>query len=223
MKYKINFEIDFKHNSFPGKLIAFEGIDASGKSTQVKKLSEFLKQKGEEVFLTKNPTREHEIGTLIHKILQKEIKVPPVAIQYLYSADRAVQEIYVTERLKKGETVITDRYFWSTIPYGLADLKDASIEDTAKIRLVADSLLSHYHGFILPNYTFYLEVSVETALQRLNKMDKFKEIYEEKASIERVKAGYDFLVEKFKDEIIVINGEQPEEKVTEEIISHLSS
>ncbi|OGH05271.1 MAG: dTMP kinase [Candidatus Levybacteria bacterium RBG_16_35_11] len=223
MKHKIQFELEFKKNTYPGKLIAFEGMDASGKTTQAKRLANYLTEKGEKVFLTKNPTREGEIGVLIHKILQKQVKVPSVAIQYLYSADREVQQIEIVERLKKGETVITDRYFWSAVPYGLADLKDASVEDAAKIILVAQSILSHYHGFIIPDYTFYLEVSVNEAVKRLSEMHKIKEIYEEKELFERVKQGYDFLIGEFKDEIIVINGERDEEEVTEEIAKILNN
>jgi dTMP kinase len=222
MKYKINFELEFIKNPYSGKLIAFEGMDASGKTTQAKKLFEALISQGKKVFLTKNPTREGEIGTLIHRILQKEVEIPPSAIQYLYTADREVGQVEVVERLKRGEMVITDRYFWSAIPYGMADLKDLSLEEIARIMLIAQSILSHYHGFILPDYTFYLDISVEEAVNRLSKMQKVKEIYEEKEVFERVKAGYDWLAKEFKDEITVIDGKQQVDKITEEILNRMT-
>jgi dTMP kinase len=221
MKYHVEFDIDFKRNSYSGKFVVLEGLDASGKTTQVQKLADALTKQGKAVYLTKNPTREGEIGNLIHRILQREVSVPPAAIQHLYSADREVQQEEIIKHLKKGEIVINDRYFWSGVPYGLADLKDLSIEDGARIVLVAQSLLSHYHSFIVPDNTFYLKISVNEAVRRLSEMQKVKEIYEEKAVIERVKAGYDWLIKEFKDEITVINGEQDIDKITEEILSYI--
>jgi dTMP kinase len=221
MNYHIDFDLDFKRNPYSGKLIVLEGLDTSGKSTQAKKLLEALRARGKTVFLTKNPTRVGEIGELIHRILQKEVKVPPAAIQYLYSADREVQQEEIIKHLKNGEIVITDRYFWSGVPYGLADLKDFPLEEEAKIILVAQSMLSHYHSFVLPDYTFYLQISIETAIERLSKMHKVREIYEEEGVFKRVKMGYEWLLKEFKDEIIVINGENTEEEVLEEIISKI--
>jgi dTMP kinase len=222
MKYKVNFEIDFKRNPYDGKLIALEGMDASGKTTQAEKLFEVLKAQGKKVYLTKEPTREGEIGGLIHRILQKEVMIPSAAIQYLYSADREVQQAELVEHLKNGEIVITDRYFWSSVPYGLADQKDLSIDDGAKMILVAQSVLSHYHGFIVPDYTFLLEISVDEVMERLSKMKKNKEIYEERDVIERVKKGYDWIANEFKDEIILINGSKRESEIAEEILNKLS-
>jgi dTMP kinase len=221
MKYHVDFDLEFKKNPYPGKLIALEGLDASGKTTQVQKLADYLEKKGEKVFVTKNPTREGEIGTLIHKILQKQLTVPSVAMQYLYSADREVQQEEIIEHLEKGETVVTDRYFWSAVPYGLADLREADVENTAKIILVAQSILSHYYGFIVPDKTFYLQISVGQAVERISKQHEVKEIYEEKGLLERVKTGYDWLEKEFPDEIITINAEQDVDKVTQDLVKNL--
>ena len=221
MNYHVEFDLEFTKNPYKGKLIVLEGLDASGKTTQVKLLAEELIKRGKKIYLTKNPTREGEIGNLIHRILQREVKIPPVAIQYLYTADRETQQEEIKEHLKNGEIVIMDRYFWSSVPYGLADLKDLSLEKDAKIIAVAQSLLSQYHKFIIPDYTFYLSIGVDEAMQRLGKMSKIKEIYEEKEVIERVKMGYDWLLKEFKNEITVINGEQDMNRITEEILNHI--
>jgi dTMP kinase len=222
MKYKIEFEIEFLKNPYPGKLIVLEGLDASGKTTQSKKLAEELTQQGKKVYLTKNPTRSGEIGELIHRILQKEVEIPSAAIQYLYTADREASQGEIIEHLKNGEIVIVDRYFWSAVPYGLADLKNSPLEDEAKVLVVSQSILSHYHGFIAPDFTFYLEISAGEAMRRLSEMQKTKEIYEEKEILERVKAGYDWLTKEFKNEIITINGEKSEEEVLSEIIKKIN-
>src|SRR5690242_9009551 len=107
MKHHISFDLELVQNTYPGKYYALEGIDGSGKTTQVEKLSEYFKSQGKEVFLTKEPT-DGEIGQLIRKIVTKQITVPPMSLQYLFSADRAVhlQEVVIPV-LKKGSIVIS--------------------------------------------------------------------------------------------------------------------
>ena len=74
MKYHIEFDINFKRNEFPGKYIAIEGIDGSGKSTQIEKLFEYFKSQGKEVIKTREPRKDEGlIGELIQKILNPGI------------------------------------------------------------------------------------------------------------------------------------------------------
>ena len=53
MKYHIEFNLDFKRNIYPGKFIALEGIDGSGKTVEAHLLAKALRKEGKEVFLTK--------------------------------------------------------------------------------------------------------------------------------------------------------------------------
>ena len=103
----------------------------------------------------------------------------------------------------------------------MADLREADVENTAKIILVAQSILSHYYGFIVPDKTFYLQISVGQAVERISKQHEVKEIYEEKGLLERVKTGYDWLEKEFPDEIITINAEQDVDKVTQDLVKNL--
>src|SRR5207253_2723229 len=114
MKYHVSFDIDFRRNIYPGKLIALEGIDGSGKTTQVERIAQILRQKDKKIFLTTNPT-DGVIGRMIRDALNGKIKLSPVSWQYLYSADRQMQQEEILPRLEKGETVITHRYFWSAV------------------------------------------------------------------------------------------------------------
>lgn len=220
MKYNLNFDLDFKRNPYSGKFIVIEGIDGSGKTTQVELLSDFFENQGKEVFIAKEPT-DGIVGQLIRKIIRKEIQVPKTSIQYLFAADRAshLEEMIVPE-LKKGKMVISDRYFWSAVAYGLADLEE---KKNGNRLLVAQSILSFYHQFILPNFTFYLDISTETAMKRISKRHKEgeREYYEEKEKLEKTIQGYKWLVDKFPEEITVIGGEKPVGEVTEEILEKL--
>lgn len=218
MNYHIEFNLDFKRNPYPGTFIVLEGIDGSGKTTQVKRVKNSLtKLSGKEVFLTKEPT-ESVVGQLIGKIIRSEIKVPKTAIQYLFCADRVIHlEKVVIPKLKEGGIVLCDRYFWSSLTYGIAD-RDGVLKADGDTLFAAQSILSMYHQFIVPDFTFYLRVAVSTAISRLSKMQKIREIYEEKGKLLKIAKGYDWVVEQFPKEITVIDGEKSPEEVTKQIL-----
>src|SRR6185437_8637317 len=173
MKYHISFDIDFKRNSAKGLYIALEGIDGSGKTTQVERLVSFFKEKGREVVQTREPRKgEGLIGKLIQDILHGKTAVSPVAFQYLFSADRQMhhQEL-ILPALAEGKVVISDRCFWSAIPYGILDTNDRIDPNAIQQKLVAQSILSFYHEFTVPDKTFYLDVSLDTAIERIHSRD----------------------------------------------------
>lgn len=217
MSYKINFEIDFKRNKFPGKLIAIEGNEGSGKTTQVKRVVEELKKKGIDAIATKEPTTM-PIGQFIREsILTGKVKVPAVSIQYLYCADRAMHQEEIEDYLRKGKTVVMDRYFWSSVAYAFADLEF----DKDKYLTVL-SVLSPYDQFIKPDLTFYLKVSQQEALGRIETSHKHKEIYDNEEKFPKIEEGYDYLMEIFPEEFVKINAEQKEEEIAREIIQEIS-
>lgn len=222
MKYHIEFDLELKKNPYPGKLIVIEGIDGSGKSTQAQKVTEALNRKGIKSILTKEPTDE-VTGKLIRQILSGQTNLPQVAFQYLFSADRAVHQEQIKNYLKKGITVVSDRYFWSSVVYGMADKgMDFKKENGDRENLlVALSILSMYHQFLLPDFSFALKVSVATAVERIKKKDTYIEIYEKENKLKELATGYDWLVEKFKKEITVIDGEKSVGEVTNTMIERI--
>jgi dTMP kinase len=222
MKYHVAFDLDFKRNTYPGKFIVLEGIEASGKTTQVKLVSEIITNT-QKIFVTKNPT-DNEIGAYIrNEILSgKNKNVPPIAYQYLFVSDRVAQQIDLIERLRKGETIISDRYFWSSVAYGIADREGTNYENWEEVSMTALSLLSMYHQFILPDLSIYLDVSLEESLRRISGSAKHTEIYDNhKASI-KIKKGYDWIRKTFPKEITVLNGEKPLDEITKEIVELVS-
>ncbi|HVF69696.1 MAG TPA: dTMP kinase, partial [Xanthomonadales bacterium] len=207
-----------------GRYIVLEGIDGSGKTTQIERLYEYFKKQGKEVVKTREPRKdEGVIGKLIQKILNGKTKVPSVAIQYLFSADRGMHHAELIEpALKEGKIVISDRCFWSAVPYGVLDLAGDFDKNTANYILISQSILSMYHQFTAPDLTIYLDIPVERAMDRLSKKAHAKEIYEEKKKILKAKEGYDWLLREFPKEFKIINGAQSVEAVTEEIIKIIS-
>jgi dTMP kinase len=225
MKYHIEFDIDFKRNNAEGLYIAVEGIDGSGKTTQVERLVSYLKNQGKEVVQTREPRKGVGlIGKLIQDILHGDTEIPSVAFQYLFSADRQIhhQEL-ILPALNEGKVVVSDRCFWSAIPYGLLDVNEKIEKNNIAQKLVAQSILSFYHEFTVPDKTFYLEVGLDTAIERITKGDGVKEIYEDKAKLERAVEGYQWLLNEFPKEFTVINANNGVEEVAAEIIAKVKN
>jgi len=224
MKYHLELDIDLKKNPFKGKYISVEGIDGSGKTSQVERIVEYYKKQGKNVIQTREPRKTGVIGEIAQEVLNGEQKMSPLALQYLFATDRVLsQEEVIIPALKRGDIVVSDRCFWSAIVYGILDRTGGNYDyKEADFMLVVYSILSMYHRFIVPDYTFYLKIPLETALSRLKKKDDVKEIYEHKEKLKKVIEGYNWLSEKFVKEMITLDGAKPIDQVTKEIISKLT-
>ena len=215
MKQHVSFDIDFKRNTYPGKFIVLEGIEASGKTTQVARLGKEFP----DAVLTKNPT-DSQIGSLIrNEVLGGHSTIPPVAYQYLFAADREIQQAEILGYLKKGKTVISDRYFWSSVAYGIADREGLDYSDWENVSLTSFSILSMYHQFVLPDISIYLEISLDESLKRIRGSKKHTEIYDNPKMNVKIKKGYKWLLEKFTQEFKIVSAEKSEGKLTEELVS----
>ncbi len=221
MKYHIGFDIDLKKNPYKGKYIVIEGIDGSGKTTQVERIVAYFKSKGKKVIQSREPRKTGVIGEIVQKVLNRELKMPRLALQYLFATDRVLsQEEIIIPALKRGDIVISDRCFWSAIVYGILDRTGGKYDyKEADFMLIVYSILSMYHRFIKPDYTFYLKIALNTSLSRIQEKDDIKEIYEDKEKLRKVIEGYNWLSRQFAKEIIAINGEKPIDEVMREIIS----
>ena len=220
MSYHVSFDIDFKRNPYGGQYIAFEGIDGSGKTYQVEQLTAYFHRLGKEVVLTREPRKKGSIvGDLIGKVLLGETKMSPVAFQFLASADRYInQEEIVIPALKEGKIVLTDRSFWSVVPYAILDIGLSYPEDDSKVMMAAQGLLSMYHQFIIPDMTFFLDVSVDTASQRLKKKPDDIEIYEKKDKLRKLIKGYQWLLSEFPQEFYQIDANRSVAEVSNSVI-----
>mgnify|MGYP002511929704 CR=1 FL=1 len=107
-----------------GNFIAFEGIDGSGKSTQIGLLAERLKKEGVCCYTTMEPTNA-PVGSLVRQVMTGRIRMDNKAIAALFAADRLdhlLNEVDgIASKIEEGTTVLTDRYYFSsygvTIPF----------------------------------------------------------------------------------------------------------
>lgn len=140
--------------------ITFEGIEGSGKSTQIKMLARALKKRGQHVVLTREPGGT-KIGGHIRKILldARNHKIDPLSELLLYYADRAqhVRE-FIKPKLDKGCIVICDRFDDATLAYqGFGrGLKRPWLDGLRKIVL----------GRLRPDLTILMDLDVHVGLKR---------------------------------------------------------
>ena len=118
-----------KRDSERGRFIVFEGLDGSGKSTQIERLAEKLKLLGRKVYCTAEPTNNSTTGGLIRDTLSNNYKRGATELAALFLSDRISHNVNPVWGIKKflddGIDVICDRYYYSSFAYqGLeTDLK----------------------------------------------------------------------------------------------------
>jgi len=223
MKYHVEFDIQFKKNPHKGLYIVLEGINASGKNTQVVNLKKYFESQGKTVVTTDEPTHTLLVGKFVRKLITSGQQIPSSALQYLYTADRIINhETIILPALQKGKIVLASRSFWSAVVYGVMDRGGVNYtRPNADLLLVSQGILSMYHKTMLPDYTFHLDISVATALKRMKKLRRTKDIYETRDKLSQLLAGYRWLQKQFKDEFISIDAEKPIDAVTEEIVKKI--
>lgn len=218
MKHHISFDLELRKSSYTGKLIVVEGIDGAGKTTQAKEVVKRLNKEGINAAYTKEPT-DQVIGQFIReKILSGNMEINPLALQYLFNADRVMHMEKIEKLLEKGMIIVMDRYFWSSVAYGLADL-----EEVTDWYLTAFSVLSFYHQFILPDMSLFLKVSPEIALQRIKGSGKHSEIYDTAEKLPKIEKNYENLMKEFPEAFTVLDAERDFEEITIDIVSRIKT
>jgi len=193
--------------------ITFEGLDGSGKTTQIKLLYDYLKEKGLDVVTAVEPGGT-AIGRKIRKILLDKYnhEMSYKAETFLFLASRAelVSKV-ISPALSKGRTVICDRFFDSTIVYqGIA--RGLGVDKILDMSLWAT-------GGIVPDITFLLSIKADKGKKRMDSASKKRDRMElEKDNFrEKVYQGYLNIAGKYKDRFVVIDGEKKIEDIFEEV------
>src|SRR5688572_27649924 len=109
-----------------GLLIAFEGLDQSGKQTQAEMLRDRVVEAGRLVRLLSFPAYDTSIGTEIGKALQGDRDYGADVMQLLYVANRYEYKPQIERELQRGTVLICDRYLASSVAYGDAQGLDAA-------------------------------------------------------------------------------------------------
>ena len=137
-----------------GHIIAFEGLDQSGKQTQAELLRDRLKQEGHKARLVSFPDYGTSIGEEIARALQGEREYGPDVMQLLYVANRYERKPDLTRWLDGGLMLVCDRYMASSIAYGEAQGLDSM-------------WLTQMQQFLPPpSLTILLDIAPETAVNR---------------------------------------------------------
>ena len=200
-----------------GLFITFEGIEGSGKSTQIKKLVHALNQEGLLPVVTREPGGT-PIGEEIRKIIldKKHQRMDPKTELLLYLSSRAqhLAEI-IQPKLEDGQIIISDRFSDATLAYqGYGRGKDFG-------------KLKEFSAFILnakePHVTFLLDIDVFIGLSRIKKRGPLNRLDQEDLDFhQRVRDGYLQLAKENPRRIQVLSGEKDSESLHKEITQILA-
>jgi dTMP kinase len=200
--------------------ITLEGIEGSGKTTQLKHIADFLRKKGHDCVITREPGGT-PIGEKIRAILLDPASkgINPLTELLLYMADRVqhVKEL-LGPSLAAGQTVLCDRYFDATLVYqGYARGLDIELIEQLHQLLLAG---------LRPDITFLLDLPPETGLSRAwaqinngNRTGRESRFEKEALSFhEKVRAGYLTLARKEPERFRIIDASRDLNDVQKEIL-----
>ncbi len=208
----------YRNPETPGSFfLSLEGIEGSGKSTQIQEIEKFVKMKGLRVVTLREPGGTAFGEKLREAILKSETPLHPLAECHLFLASRAqlLKEKILPFLLRPGSVVILDRYIDSTLAY----------QGKAR-RLGYETVLTlHQHDplNLLPHRTYFLDISLETSMERQKARGNEKDYFEAQKQefYQNLVDGYRELSVIFPERILKINAERTLSEVTKEIISDL--
>ena len=180
-----------------GYFIVFEGVDGGGKSTQMKMLADYFKDKGYEVKLHMEPTNG-TIGSLIWTYMRsKNRSYSPETEALLFAADRIEHGKTIEKLLSEGKVVISDRYLHSSLAY-----QGAAGVDVEWMKCLNRDTLK-------PDLVLLLDIDPVNSLKRVSGRDKT--VFEELEYLRKVRAEYLRYVE--AGELTVVDASQGIEDV----------
>ncbi len=195
-------------------LITFEGIDGSGKSTQISLLKEKLMEDGRQVEVFREPGGTR-ISEMVRKILlDPELDMDPVTELLLFSSARSqlVAE-KVQPLLEQGTIVILDRFYDSTVAYQGYGRESLPIEKIHQVNEAAS------HGLV-PDVTIYLRITPKEAAERTKNIDKDRMERSGDSFFQKVFQGFEKLAE-IEPRFKVVHSNQEPEKTHRDIMKVL--
>ena len=210
--------------SLQGKFITFEGIDGSGKSTQLRMLAGDLRARGVDLIATQEPGGTPLGRRLREAFLETEETVAPLAELLLFAADRAQHvEFLIKPALEEGRVVISDRYADATFAYQGAGrgFPEAMVNEIIELAT----------GGLKPDLTVFFDITVENAIKRMaerhetgegrNRMD-----VETADFYSKVRDAYLRIAKSEPDRFVIVDGngsvEETHAKVAEVISNFLT-
>lgn len=191
-----------------GAIIAFEGLDQSGKQTQAELLRDALKHEGRKARLVSFPDYATSIGEELARALQGEREYGPEVMQLLYVANRYERKADLERWLAGGLVLVCDRYVASSVAYGEA-------------QGLEPAWLTGMQRFLPPaTLTILLDIAPETAVRRKS-VDRDR--YERDLALQqRVRDCYLRQAERAVD-WIRLDGEREKAAIAEDVFSAVSA
>lgn len=195
-----------------GKFFVFEGIDGSGKSTQIELLSQKLQAEGYKVYQTCEPT-DGQIGKFIRSILKGENKTDEQTIAALFLADRLDhlhnEDNGLLKKIEEGYIVICDRYYFSSYAYHSAHVP---LDWVIKANSLPASLLQ-------PTLNIFLDLAPEKSMERITKGREKLELFEnlERLTTTRKQFFHAFEVLKDVENVTVVNADRSIDAISDEV------
>lgn len=205
------------HPQKRGRFIALEGIDGSGKSTQIRLLKNRLDSMGLACLETREPT-DSPIGSLIRQFLTGRMTADNRVIATLFAADRTDHLLNgingIVDRLNSGTNVIMDRYYFSSYAYHSVEL---DMDWVININSVSAEILR-------PDLTVFLDIPASTAMKRIQKGRFHTELFEKEERLRLVRDNYFKAFKKLADceKVAVIDADEDEKIVAERIWAAVS-
>jgi dTMP kinase len=196
--------------------ITFEGIDGSGKSTQIRLLESYLATKDITSHIFREPGGTEISEQIRSLLLHDSEEMDPVTELLLFSSARSqlIAE-KVIPLLDNSETVILDRFYDSTVAYQGYGRESAPLRDITQLNRIAA------HGRV-PDLTFYLRLRVEDAEKRTSSNRKDRMEKSGKDFFQKVSGGFDEISrneERFK----TINANREKSRVHQDIVSYVDA
>lgn len=195
-----------------GRFFALEGIDGSGKSTQLRLLAKRLEETGVPCLTTCEPT-DRPIGKLLRQVLTGQVECDSRVVAPLFAADRLDhllnEENGLCRAVESGVTVLTDRYYFSSYAYQGVDFP---LEWVMEINRPCAELLR-------PTATLFIDVSPELALDRIAQNRKGTELFETRERLTRTREQYfrAFELQNGAENVVIIPGDRDVDAVARDI------
>ncbi|AUS07514.1 dTMP kinase [Laceyella sacchari] len=203
-----------------GLFITFEGPEGAGKSTQINRLAQNLKERGIPCVQVREPGGTY-IGDLIRSMVLhnpecSDMKQRTETLLYAASRAQLVEEV-IRPALARGEVVLSDRYVDSSLAYQ---------GHGARWSLDEIRWINHWAtNGLVPDRTYLLDVPVELGEERMQKRGLKKDRMESKEKMfhERVRSGYLSLAQEKPERYVVLDGRMSVEKISERIMQDFCS
>ena len=170
-------------------LIAFEGIDGAGKSTQIALLSSWLQSRGHDTVVTCEPTHQGH-GK---RIREASPRLSPIEEREAFVLDRREHvKTCILPALRQGKIVLCDRYYYSSMAYQGTRLADAAgIRDDASIDAIFEDIRRENEAFApQADLLLLFDMSVDEALRRIERGRNNADSFETRDNLLRVKASF---------------------------------